>query len=1055
MRNLNNFFRSVLWLTFLLASGTLYAQQQSITGTVIDGSTRTPLPGATVFVEGSTRGVVTNVDGTFVILAEPTDVINISFMGYEAVSVSGEQLSRYPTIVLQEDAEMLEEVIVVGYGTQTKASSVAAITQTGGEDLMRGGNVTTVSEALQGKLNGVVAINSTGRPGESSAELFIRGKSSWNGTNPLVLVDGVERDFNDIDMNEIETLSVLKDASATAVYGVRGANGVILLTTKRGSTDRPKINFNSSWGFKQPTRNLEFADYPTTLRIWNEAMANDNLWDQIIPESTIAAWDNAWATGNYGPYNDVFPNVDWYDHIMKDSGFTQKYNVNVSGGSEFINYFLSLGYQHDGDVYNTRKQNEFDPRYYFNRYNWRTNFDFQVTKTTKFTVNISGNLGYRNGGYYNQDPFTKALQTPSNEFPIKYSDGEWGETQQGWMNVLAEMNTRGQQTFKTLRSFYDAKLEQDLSFITPGLRASAQLSYNTRSTTRTNLVVGNVLGNGDGNNVRDLIQVRYYREYDFANPIVDEDGNITYPLLKNVKRFDENSQEGPWPVNGNYDVMTAYSRKLYYEFAVNYSRKFGDHAVSGLALVNRQIDESRNSSGGMDFPGYREDWVGRFTYNWKQRYMFEMNMSYTGSEVFAPSKRFGFFPSLSAGWRVTEEPFMQKAKKTVTNLKLRYSWGQVGSDARSGDAPKYNYLSFFETTNVAHYGRYSQINTADLFLEANAGYPYTTWETGTKQNLGIELSLWNKLDMALELYDEKRSGIMNKARSIMSWFGTDFPFMNLGKTKSHGFELEIGWADKVGNFHYFLNFSMQANENRVVFRDDPESDPEHIKERGKPIGWQSRYIAWGNFETLDDIFNFSQSAIDASPNIPGDLVYIDFNGDGIIDSNDQVVTSKLNYPQQTYSFNFGGNWKGIGFSALLYAPTKVYKNILDQLYLDFPDNNKKAQPWAMDRWTKETANTEGVIRPSVHAQANRTHNNQASTYKYRNFSYLRLKNVELNYSFPKKITGRLGMTNMSVYVNANNLITWSNVDKRVDPETGGADQYPIVKSYTVGLRLGF
>ena len=890
-------------------------------------------------------------------------------------------------------------------------------------------------------------------PGENTANIYIRGKSSWNGTNPLVLVDGIERNMNDVDMNEIESISVLKDASATAVYGVRGANGVILLTTRRGNNKKPQINFTANFGFKQMTTDLDFADYVTSMKMYNEAAANDNDWTKQIPTSTIKAWENAYATGNYGPYNDVFPEVDWWDEITKDFGFSQNYNVNVQGGMDKMDYFVSLGYQYDGGNYDISKQQEFDPRYYYRRYNWRANFDFKITKTTTFSANIAGNMGYRNkpsGG----ENFSRTFKAPSNKFPIKYSDGEWGDQAEDGFNLVANLNTKGQNQLKKFQGWYDFILKQDLSFITKGLSAKARLSYNQYMSTESKIRVASILGKTDAEAEKNS-SIRYLREYDYANPTYNEDGTITYPLKSESRFPDPYIVEETYPIGTSYDALTDVGRRLYYEFALEYNRKFGNHKVSALALVNRQIIDSKGSGNILQFSSYTEDWVGRITYNWKERYLSEVNMAYTGSEKFAPGKRFGFFPSFSIGWRVSEEPFIKKLMgKTLTNLKIRYSLGQVGSDA---GAPRFNYIQIYNQGGNINFGNSSNVAFGPTFTEGTMADPSATWEVSTKQNLGIELSLWNKLTMNVELFNEHRSGILMAPRTTMAWFGVALPSLNMGKTKNHGIELDLGWNDKINkDWHYYINYSLSMNENRIEFKDDPANLEAYQKFAGKPIDWQSRFLSIGNYETIDDIFNHAQTAIEkASPNklIPGDFVYIDYNGDGLININDKVAVSEMNYPLTTMSLNFGVEYKGWGLSAMLYAPLGVYKMQFAEYLWDFPNSYIKAQPNTLDRWTPDKANHTEVMRPATHLA--QTHNNVEASFKYDNYSYLRLKNLELNYRFPKRLLAPLSISSCQLYIKGNNLFTISGVDERVDPETGAASNYPIVRTYTIGARIAF
>ncbi len=1057
MRSFNKHLKFVLLSMMMLCCGSLFAQQTvNVRGKILDGGTNEPLLGATVIVEGTNIGEMVGVNGEFSLNATSDQWLVFSFVGYANMRVSVADFMKNPVAKLTEESQKIEDIVVVGYGVQKKASSVASISQVSGDDLLVGGNITNVGDALQGKLNGVVAINKSGQPGNNNTELLIRGKSSWNGNSPLVLVDGIERSFNDVDMDEIASISVLKDASATAVYGVRGANGVILLTTKRGSEEAPKVQFSATMAFKQPTRRLKWADYLTSMDIYNEAIANDNDWGALIPESTIAAWENAYATGNYGPYNDVFPQVDWDEALRKDVSVSQKYNVNISGGTDFVRYFASVGYQHDGDVYNIKKQKDFDPRYYYNRYNWRSNFDFNLTKTTQLSVNIAGSMSYRNNNNNSQrNVIQQMIEAPTNVFPIKYSDGTWGDGNSEILNIVAAYSSRGQRRFKSLRTWYDFKFKQQLDFVTKGLSFSAQYSYNTATSTESSITPGGVLGLG-GIVVRDRVCVRYQRFYDYANQIVAEDGSISYPYT--LERHQDWDSPEEYPIGVSYDALSSYSRRQYYEFALNYNRSFGDHNVSALALVNRQIASSK-SGNVMSFPSYREDWVGRVTYNYKERYLAEVNMSYTGSEKFAPSNRFGFFPSFSVGWRLTEEPFMQKAKKVLSNFKIRYSWGQVGSDA---GADGYLYLTSYEqSSNQLQLGSSTNVNAPNQYNEGKAPNVTAGWETGTKQNLGIEMSLWNKLNVAVDLYDEQRSDILTNSRTMAFWFGTGYPTLNMGKTKNHGVELELMWRDKIGkDFRYYIGLSYAASENRIVFKDDPndpEEFPPHLQDKGKPIDWQSRYIAVGNYGTIDDVYNHATVVVGsttANKVVPGDLVYMDFDGSGQIDSKDKVVTNRMNYPTSTYSLNLGFDWKGLGFSAMFYSPRGQYRDQFSYYYLDFPKQYIKAQPNAKERWTFASASDHGVQRPTPHFSY-ASLNGESSTYRYVDYSYIRLKNVELSYTLPKKLLQKANIDNVRFFVAANNLFTISNLDDRLDPETSGQDSYPITRSYTVGLNFAF
>ena len=1042
----------LLFLSLLLSPPLLWGQNHSIKGQIVDAKSNEPLIGVNITVEGTSNGTISDVDGHFTLTATPDAVLKISYIGYREILLKVADLKKDAIISLEEDSKQLEEVVVVGYGVQKKVTSVGSITQTGGNELMKGGSVNSVSEALQGKLNGVVAINSSGMPGDNEVKMYIRGKSTWDNTDPLVLVDGIERNMNDVDMNEIESISVLKDASATAVYGVRGGNGVILITTKRGTDTAPVINFSANYTFKSPTTSMKLADHVTAMQAYNMAMANDASWDKLIPQSTIDAWSRAYAEGNYGAYNDVFPYVNWWDELIT-GGFTQNYNINIRGGTDYMKYFASAGYQGDGDIYDLKKNDDFDPRHTYKRYNWRSNFDFNFTKSTKLSINIAGSMGYRNKSIDNDSPFNRILTESTSDHPIMYSDGNWGDDEE--KNPVANMNLGGAKLRKTFQGWYDASLEQKLDFITKGLKVAAKVSYSSSSTTNTDVY----RGGGSADQALKSI-VRYHRVYDYANPVVNTDGTITYPMIED-KRL-PTSESVPLPPGVTmWDGLDAYTRRFYYEFSVAYNRSFNDHNVSALALVNRKIYDERyteNNTQYMRFPNYNEDWVGRVTYNWKERYLTEMNISYTGSEKFARGERFGLFPSFSLGWRLSEEPFIKKSiGKVLTNAKFRYSWGKVGSDA---GAKRWNYIQQFTSDGNITLGTDASGQIwGPLYHEGDVANLNSTWEKSTKQNLGIEIGLWNKLDITLDLFDEKRKDILMEPQTTSFITGAKFNALNIGSTKNHGFELELHYNDKIGSdFRYHVGFTLASSENRVVFRDDPVNGPDHLKEAGKPIGHQNRYLAVGNYETIDDVFNNAQTgsinSVAPGQVVPGDFIYIDFDSNGILNGQDKVAVDELNYPLHTYGLNLGFDWKGLSFSAMFYAPTGVYKLVNSVYSASFKSGKINAQPDVMNAWTPETANTSGVRAPALHLTNDGAFNGTESTYRYQNFSYLRLKTMELGYNLPKKWLKTVGLKSLQVYVTGNNLLTWWGGDARFDPE-GEQVQYPILRSFTSGVRVSF
>lgn len=1049
--------RILVFLSVLICSTALRAQEKQVSGKVVEAVSGDPIPGMVVAVQRNGSVDLTDDNGAFTVSALPQDDVTVSCLGYKTLSVKASSIAGTPVLTVEVEVSELDATVVVGYGTQLRKSTVAAISTTKGEELLNVGNIASVSEALQGKLVGVTAVNSTSQPGNNETKLFIRGKSSWNGSDPLVLVDGVAGSLNDIDFNDIESISVLKDAAATAVYGVQGANGVIILTTKRGTASAPKVKYSMSIGLKTPTTKVEWSDYVTSMNIYNEALANDRNWDKQIPQSTIDAWKNAYATGNYGPYNDYFPEVDWYKECIKPA-LSQNHNVNVSGGTSFMRYFASVGYFYDGGMYDTEVQPDFDPRYYFRRFNWRTNFDFNLTPTTILSVRLAGMAAYQNEcgtfrDFVNVNNFTQMLMAPVNAFPIRYSDGVYGEGPEHGYNTYANLRSRGQNTHKNSRGTYDVALEQKLDFITEGLKFSARISYTSFANYLTLIKPGMVYGNTvqQAHNA----SIRYYRTYDYSSPIYDSEGNVTgYPLLSETRY--PNNQASELPIGVEYDTLYGYDNYLYYEAAVNYARSFGNHDVTAMGVFNRSKKEKR-SGNYLDFPYFTEDWVSRLTYAYRHKYLAEFNISYTGSEKFAPGKRFGLFPSAAIGWRVSEEPWIKDTCGDIlNNLKVRYSYGQSGSDQ---GANRFNYIQTFSESGSINFGRYSTTPYGPTYIEGDASNPNATWEVATKQNIGVELGLWNKLSVNVELYDEKRSGILMPSRLNASWYAAGLPSVNIGKTKNHGLEAEATWNDYIGKrFNYWLTLGFSTSENRIVYRQDPEGMAEYTRDAGKPIGYINRYAAVGNYGSIDDLFNYAQTAIDGtSPAklVPGDLVYTDYNGDLQIDVNDLIVNDQLNYPLTTWSFSAGFKWKRFSGSMQWYAATGWSRNQFPQFLWDFPISNIKTQKNTLDRWTPNTANSSGVRRPSVHLD--KTYHDTDNTFRCIDYSYLRLKNLEFSYNLPQSLLKRYKIQNLSLFVRGNNLLTFTKkgFDKRVDPETQGGAYYPIVRTYTFGGQITF
>ncbi len=1050
---------------FLICSFQLKAQQREWSGQVWDEKLNEPLIGVSVTVQGSSAGTITDFDGKFRIRAEVNQTLNFSYVGYTPQSIQLRSSTDLSKVLMREDSKVLDEVIVVGYGVQKKVSSVGSISAAKGEELLKTGNVTSVSEALQGMMPGVVSIMNDAKPGADEADIIIRAKGSWRSSQPLVLVDGIERDMNDIDANEIESLSVLKDASATAVYGVKGANGVILVTTKRGVNQKPKISFSANFGFKEPLTRPEYADYVTSMNMWNEAATNDLQYSKLIPESKINAWQNAFASGNVGPYNPYFPNIDWWDEMVNDMGYQQQYNINISGGTDFMRYFSSIGYLNDGDIFKTQKNDLFDPTFKYQRYNWRSNFDFHLTKSTVLSLNLSGRQGYRSQtGYrindnnesdtsFGQPQFFRMLYTaPRNMFPITWEDGSYGLTPSAESSQnLRILFDKGQRLYKYYQNFIDATLNQDLSFITKGLKFNGKFGYNVATRSRDDFMR---YDNGGPFGEKNFIG--YSREYDYSQPLPDGG----YVMVKQERWVDSEFQ-GEKP-KANYDLILdgGFDKRLYYELAFNYDRSFGNHNVTALALMSRNEIEglAGSSATNLKFKENDEAWVTRVTYNWKERYLMEFNGAYTGSQKFARGLRYQFFPSYSLGWRISEEPFIKEiAGESLDNLKIRYSSGIVGYD-KSAEA--YTYIQLYKNAggNVS-FGETEKTNYGPLYSEDKAANPNATWETAYKQNLGIDLMLFNKLTATVDMYSERREGILMTV-ATPAWFGIKEPDGNVGETKSRGIEMEVGWNENINkDWSYWVKVNFAINENRVIYRNDAADYPDYRKYAGKPIGVINKLQVTDYYQSLDDIFNYAtaNNSSTQSKLIPGDFMYLDYDADGTIDNVlDKIPVLYNNYPQNTYGTTFGFRYKSFQVNAMLYGVVNVYKDVDALMLWDLSEGNDYnffANPDVTGRWTAD--NAANAVKPSLHSDFGGYSMTSGTSYSFQNASYLRLKNLELAYDLDKKLINRVGMKNVQIYANANNLFTITSFNRQLDPEGNSSALYPLVRRYNIGTRITF
>ena len=1049
MKNVKKQFRKIpyLFLCMLLSCVTVYAQNKvTVKGVVLDSKGETII-GANITLKGNNSiGTITDMDGNFVIsVPDNNSVLLVSYIGMKTkeVRVAGNKLLK---VALEDDSEQLDEVVVVGYGQQKKASVVGAITQTSGKVLERAGGVADIGSALTGNLPGVVTTSSTGMPGEEDPKIVIRGVSSWNSSDPLILVDGIERPMNSVDISSVQSISVLKDASATAVYGVKGANGVILITTKRGNEGKAQIEVGASMTAKVVSklpRSLNSADalYVRNQAIENELGLSPESWGKITPADIMDKYRNPSSLEEAERY----PDVDWQKELFKDYAMAYNTNVNISGGTKFVKYFAAIDFQHEGDLFREWDNNRgYQAGYGYNRINVRSNLDFQLTKTTTLKANIAGSHGLKKSPFNVSDDsfgasqlWQAAYSAPSDCFLPQYSDGSWGyypQDSQGAPNSVVNLALSGIEKKTTTRINTDFTLEQDLGFFLKGLKASATISWD------------NVFVEA-GRGIDDLY---HDTQLKWINP---DTGEVQYKQSTDSNNnFD--FQEGiKWTTSGGSMADWATQRNLFYQAQLNWAGKFGDHSVSAMGVFNRT-----ERAMGSEFTNYREDWAFRTTYNYADRYFIEYNGAYNGSEKFSPDNRFAFFNSGALGWMISEEKFFTPVKKYIDMLKLRYSYGEIGDDNVSTRWLYVTQWSYAEATangnnGVGMMGPNEENSPYVWFREKSVGNPDVHWEKAIKQNLGIDYSLFGGLIAgSLEVFHEKRSDILvsGGSRSVPSYFGATAPTANLGKVRTKGYELEMRLNKMFNNgLRLWGNFNMTHAENKVLQYDDAQLLPGYQKTAGYAIGQDHSYISNGYANTWDEVIGMTSHNTNDNQKLPGQYVIVDFNGDGVIDTNDNAPYGYTGTPQNTYNATLGFEYKGFSAFVQFYGVNNVSR------YVAFNSLNGNLDT-VFDEGTYWTKDNTGADAPMPRWNSTPSYY-EGSRFHY-DGSYIRLKNAEIAYTFTDGWIKKLGLSNLKLYLNGNNLWVWSRMPDDRESNfagTGLASQgaYPTLRRFNLGVKF--
>ena len=1065
-------------------------QAKAIKGNIVDENGE-PVIGATIMVVGGStpQGTVSDFDGNFKINAKPGQKLKITYIGYDDMIVAAKDGMQVKLKVAA--GVQLQGIEVVAYGVQKKVTVTGAIASVKSEDLVRT-SVGSVNNVLGGQLSGVTTVQYSGEPGSDAAEIFVRGKATWGDSAPLIQVDGVERTMADIDPNEIESVTVLKDASATAVFGVRGANGVVLITTKRGAEGKAKISVSTSWTALSPTKMVEQASSYEYANFYNQMSYNDYLQraNVAVANGTYGSVDAYMAENAFAPsFSDAiiqkfkdgsdpirFPNTRWADYIMKDITLQQQHNLNISGGTDRVKYFISAGYYSQDGLFK-----EFDRGYnygyQYQRFNYRGNLDLKATKTTTLSFNVAGNVndadkpytGQGSGGMIKNIYYATPFSSPGIVdgkmvyCTTDYTDGLnlpflGGSGMAYYGNGFMQTNVNKLQM--------DLVLDQKLDFITKGLSAKIKGSYNSAFTV-------NKQGNCGVATYNPLVQ------YDEAgNVILNPDGTPYIVYRQNGNDTDP-----------SYGYSQGKSRDWYLEGSINYSRTFGKHTVNGLLLYNQSKQYYYSGSSYPDVPRSYVGLVGRVTYDYANKYLAEFNVGYNGSENFAPGRRFGTFPAGSIGWIASEEKFWKPISKVVSFFKLRASWGLVGND-KTIDAIRFMYLA--DPYITGSYGLITNClsNSLDtygyLFGNAQSGTvsgtsgiagayesaknnPDISWEKAFKQDYGFDINFFDdKIRATFDYYREHRTDILVRDYTVPSTIGFTMPYTNAGETKSWGWEVSLSYNDKIGkDFRFWSKLNLSYNQNEIIEMKETPQKNEYMLSRGHRIGARSMYQFWKYYEGEQTKAEYEQTFGTPFPtqlvaNLqPGDCVYVDLDQDGKIDQNDMTRDNGFtDDPEYMAGLTFGFSWKRLTFNAQFTGAWNVSRYITDVFRQPFFCSSNTTQGGLLsyhvnDTWTPGSNEDPNALYPRA-TWSNAVQNYAGSDLWEKDAKYLRLKTISLSYDFINPAFKKIGMTKCEVTLSGYNLFTLTPYEWG-DPETRASNSpsYPLQRTYTVSLNVGF
>jgi TonB-linked SusC/RagA family outer membrane protein len=1003
-------------------------QTRNVTGRVTSQEDGLGLPGVNVIEKGTSNGTVTNVEGMYSLSVAEGATLVFSSVGYTRTEIEIGNRSVID-LMMVPDIQQLEELVVVGYGTQKRISVTGAIVSVENDELIKNPSA-SISHSLAGRVTGLTSVQFSGRPGADDASIYIRGVGSLSEarSRPLVLVDGVERSFSQLDPNEVESISILKDASATAVYGIRGANGVIIVTTKRGSEGAPRIRMTTSFGLQQPTKIVEMANSYNYAIKHNEATLNDN------PNAFVKFSPEAVEAFRTGSHPQVYPNSNWASMLIKPFAPQDQQNINISGGSKIVKYFVSMGRLSQDGLFRTFN-NPDSYTWGYKRYNYRTNIDVNMTETTRLSLSIGGQNRnvQRPGSMPVEGDFTvlywavpysglihegKRILTDVTYIPGTEATHKDGLTAIGW-------GTGFQRQLNNTMNV-DLGLNQKLDFVARGLSWRFKLANNSN------------IGHTKTRTTTHPYYTAFFRST--LDPTAPGDSSIVYRMggSKGLLGYGESSSK---------------ARNWYMETALYYDRDFKEHHITGLLLYN-QSQRFYPGSPYNDIPTGYVGMAARTTYSFKERYMLDLNLGYNGSENFAPGMRFGFFPAASVAWVLSEEGFMKDKLSFVNLMKFRASYGTVGNDQIGGSRFLYMADSWNNDTGVFGYnfGTISDV-LQKMAREGRIGNPNVTWEKAEKQNYGIDLRFFNsRMMLSADRFYEYRDNILTTMQTVPGIISMSLPALNIGKVENKGYELELRWKDKIGKANYYLNTTMSYARNKILFMDEiPPAEP-YLSQTGLRVGERFGYVFEG-FWTEEEAANH-----EAYPNhfyIPkaGDVRYKDVNEDGVINAHDQLPIGFPDRPEYIFSLSNGIEYKGFDISMLWTAVTNVSRVLNDTWRTPFSSlQDRGLTQWHVDNaWTPETASTALAPRMTFFGLSNNT---RVSALWLRDASYIRLKNIEIGYSFSPNSLKNLGISRLRLSTNGYDLLTFSKMII-IDPEQSGDYNHPLVKIYNLNLNVTF